>query len=175
MGCTIVVSQTKNEEERISAGAARKPSESQHKTGRRTASAAPPRIEFEISRLPPHPGSPTSLTPIQHTQHRILPPAFEMYEEWVALPAAGTIDRDARVSVGAPSCYIRRMTPTVKGRRVFSLIKPRRKDHSLGARTSRIENQYSDDYLVDSAGVLPAAAEDVFPDTDDFRRRSHPQ
>ena len=143
-----LVSQIKNEEERISAGGGAKAIESQHKKGRRTA-------RERIAKL---------IDPGSHFFELSIYAAYEMYEEWGGAPAAGTITGIARVC-GRTFMLIAN-DATVKAGAFFPITAKK----VIRAQNIAIENHIPTIYLVDSAGVFLPLQEDVFPDTDDFGR-----
>ena len=143
-----LLTEIKNEEERIRQGGGAKAIESQHKKGRLTARE---RIGKLID-----PGS-------QFFELGIYA-AYEMYEEWGGAPAAGTITGLARVC--NRTFMIIANDATVKAGAFFPMTAKK----VIRAQNIAIENHIPTIYLVDSAGVFLPLQEDVFPDTDDFGR-----
>lgn len=90
--------------------------------------------------------------------------AYEMYEEWGGLPAAGVITGIGRVS--GKDCMIIANDATVKAGAMF----PQSVKKVLRAQRIAYQCRLPILYLVDSSGVfLPLQAE-IFPDEDDFGR-----
>ncbi len=143
-----LLTEIKNEEERIRQGGGAKAIEAQHKKGRLTARE---RIGKLID-----PGSAFFELGIYA--------AHEMYEEWGGAPAAGTLTGLARVA-GRLVMLIAN-DATVKAGAFFPLTAKK----VIRAQNIAIENRIPTIYLVDSAGVFLPLQEDVFPDTDDFGR-----
>ena len=142
-----VVSQVRNEEEKIREGGGAKAIENQHGKGRLTARErinllADPGSFFEL-------GSYT---------------AFGMYEEWGGAPAAGVITGLGRIHTRL--VMIIANDATVKAGAFFPMTSKK----VIRAQNIAIENRVPTVYLVDSAGVFLPLQEDVFPDTDDFGR-----
>jgi 3-methylcrotonyl-CoA carboxylase beta subunit len=142
-----VMSQVRNEGEKICEGGGAKAIESQHKKGRLTARE---RIERLID-----PGSFFELG---------IYAAYGMYEEWGGAPAAGVITGMARVETRL--VMIIANDATVKAGAFFPMTAKK----VIRAQNIAIENRIPTIYLVDSAGVFLPLQEDVFPDTDDFGR-----
>jgi acetyl-CoA carboxylase carboxyltransferase component len=142
-----MVSQVRNEEEKIREGGGLKAIESQHKKGRLTARE---RINllvdtgtfFEIGSFAAH----------------------GMYEEWGGAPAAGVITGLGRIHTRL--VMIIANDATVKAGAFFPMTSKK----VIRAQNIAIENRVPTMYLVDSAGVFLPLQEDVFPDTDDFGR-----
>src|SRR5450432_2611359 len=142
-----LVSQVRNEEERIREGGGLKAIESQHNKGRLTARE---RINllvdagsfFEIGSFAAH----------------------GMYEEWGGAPAAGVITGLGRIHTRL--VMIIANDATVKAGAFFPMTSKK----VIRAQNVAIENRIPTIYLVDSAGVFLPLQEDVFPDTDDFGR-----
>jgi len=142
-----LVSQVRNQEEKIREGGGAKNIESQHAKGRLTARErihllADPGTFFELG---------------EYT-------AYGMYEEWGGAPAAGVI-------IGLARIYTRLVMiiandATVKAGAFFPMTTKK----VIRAQNIAIENRVPTVYLVDSAGVFLPLQEDVFPDTDDFGR-----
>jgi len=143
-----LLTEIKNEEEKIRQGGGAKAIESQHKKSRLTARE---RIEKLID-----PGS--------RFFELGLYAAYEMYEEWGGAPAAGTITGLARVA--GRQMMIIANDATVKAGAFFPMTAKK----VIRAQNIAIENHIPTIYLVDSAGVFLPLQEDVFPDTDDFGR-----
>jgi 3-methylcrotonyl-CoA carboxylase beta subunit len=142
-----VMSQVRNEGEKICEGGGAKAIESQHKKGRLTARE---RIERLID-----PGSFFELG---------IYAAYGMYEEWGGAPAAGVITGMARIETRL--VMIIANDATVKAGAFFPMTAKK----VIRAQNIAIENRIPTIYLVDSAGVFLPLQEDVFPDTDDFGR-----
>src|SRR6202049_3603601 len=142
-----MVSQIRNEEEKIREGGGPKGIESQHSKGRLTARE---RINllvdtgtfFEIGSFA----------------------AYGMYEEWGGAPAAGGITGLGRIHTRL--VMIIANDATVKAGAFFPMTSKK----VIRAQNIAIENRIPTMYLVDSAGVFLPLQEDVFPDTDDFGR-----
>jgi 3-methylcrotonyl-CoA carboxylase beta subunit len=142
-----MVSQVRNEEEKIREGGGSKAIESQHNKGRLTARE---RINllvdagtfFEIGSFAAH----------------------GMYQEWGGAPAAGVITGLGRIHTRL--VMIIANDATVKAGAFFPLTSKK----VIRAQNIAIENRVPTMYLVDSAGVFLPLQEDVFPDTDDFGR-----
>ena len=143
-----LLTQIKNEEQKIREGGGAKAVESQHKKGRLTARE---RIEKLID-----PGSPFF--------ELALYAAFEMYEEWGGAPSAGTVTGLATVC--ARKFMVIANDGTVKAGAFFPMTAKK----VIRAQNIAIENRIPVIYLVDSAGIFLPLQEDVFPDTDDFGR-----
>ena len=142
-----LVSQIRNEEEKIREGGGPKAIESQHAKGRMTARErisllADPGSFFEVG----------------------IYAAFGMYEEWGGAPAAGVITGLARIHTRL--VMIIANDATVKAGAFFPMTAKK----VLRAQNIAIDNRIPTIYLVDSAGVFLPLQEDVFPDTDDFGR-----
>jgi len=142
-----MVSQMRNEEEKIREGGGAKAIESQHSKGRLTARErisllADPGSFFEIGSFA----------------------AYGMYEEWGAAPSAGVITGLARIHTRL--VMIIANDATVKAGAFFPMTSKK----VIRAQNIAIENRIPTMYLVDSAGVFLPLQEDVFPDTDDFGR-----
>jgi 3-methylcrotonyl-CoA carboxylase beta subunit len=142
-----MVSQVRNEEEKIREGGGPKAVENQHSKGRLTARE---RINllvdlgtfFEIGSFAAH----------------------GMYEEWGGAPAAGVITGLGRIHTRL--VMIIANDATVKAGAFFPMTSKK----VIRAQNIAIENRIPTMYLVDSAGVFLPLQEDVFPDTDDFGR-----
>jgi acetyl-CoA carboxylase carboxyltransferase component len=142
-----LVSQVRNEEEKIREGGGPKAIESQHAKGRMTAreriaQLADPASFFELGIYAAH----------------------GMYEEWGGAPAAGVITGLARIHTRLVMVIAN--DATVKAGAFFPMTAKK----VIRAQNIAIENRIPTIYLVDSAGVFLPLQEDVFPDTDDFGR-----
>jgi 3-methylcrotonyl-CoA carboxylase beta subunit len=142
-----LVSQIRNEEEKIREGGGSKAIESQHAKKRLTARErigllADPGTFFELGIYAAH----------------------GMYEEWGGAPAAGVITGLARIHTRL--VMIIANDATVKAGAFFPMTSKK----VIRAQNTAIENRVPTIYLVDSAGVFLPLQEDVFPDTDDFGR-----
>src|SRR5262250_3315705 len=142
-----LVSQIRNEEEKIREGGGAKAIENQHNKKRLTAR--------ERIKLLADPGSFFELGSYA---------AFGMYEEWGGAPSAGVITGLARVHTRL--VMIIANDATVKAGAFFPMTSKK----VIRAQNIAIENRVPTIYLVDSAGVFLPLQEDVFPDTDDFGR-----
>ena len=142
-----LVSQIRNEEEKIREGGGPKAIENQHAKKRLTArerihSLADQGTFFELGSYA----------------------AFGMYEEWGGAPSAGVITGLARIHTRL--VMIIANDATVKAGAFFPMTSKK----VIRAQNIAIENRVPTIYLVDSAGVFLPLQEDVFPDTDDFGR-----
>src|SRR6202044_580549 len=142
-----MVSQVRNEEEKIREGGGPKAIENQHSKGRLTARERinlllDPGTFFEIGAFAAH----------------------GMYEEWGGAPAAGVITGLGRIHTRL--VMIIANDATVKAGAFFPMTSKK----VIRAQNIAIENRIPTIYLVDSAGVFLPLQEDVFPDTDDFGR-----
>jgi 3-methylcrotonyl-CoA carboxylase beta subunit len=142
-----LVSQVRNEEEKIRESGGAKAIESQHAKGRLTAREriqrlVDPKTFFELG----------------------IYSAYGMYEEWGGAPAAGVLTGLARVHTRL--VMIIANDATVKAGAFFPMTSKK----VIRAQNIAIENRIPTIYLVDSAGVFLPLQEDVFPDTDDFGR-----
>jgi acetyl-CoA carboxylase carboxyltransferase component len=142
-----LVSQVRNEEEKIREGGGSKAIESQHAKKRLTARErigllADPGSFFELGIYAAH----------------------GMYQEWGGAPAAGVITGLARIHTRL--VMIIANDATVKAGAFFPMTSKK----VIRAQNIAIENRVPTIYLVDSAGVFLPLQEDVFPDTDDFGR-----
>jgi len=142
-----LVSQIRNQEEKIREGGGPKAIESQHAKKRLTAREriqllADPGTFFELGSYA----------------------AFGMYEEWGGAPSAGVITGLARIHTRL--VMIIANDATVKAGAFFPMTSKK----VIRAQNIAIENRVPTIYLVDSAGVFLPLQEDVFPDTDDFGR-----
>jgi len=142
-----LVSQIRNEEEKIREGGGSSAIESQHKKGRLTAR--------ERIALLADPGSLFELGSYA---------AYGMYEEWGGAPGAGVVTGLARIHTRL--VMIIANDATVKAGAFFPMTSKK----VIRAQNIAIENRVPTVYLVDSAGVFLPLQEDVFPDTDDFGR-----
>jgi 3-methylcrotonyl-CoA carboxylase beta subunit len=142
-----MVSQVRNEEEKIREGGGSKAIESQHGKGRLTARE---RIQLLVD-----PGSFFELGVYA---------AHKMYGEWGGAAAAGVITGLARIQTRM--VMIIANDATVKAGAFFPMTSKK----VIRAQNIAIENRIPTVYLVDSAGVFLPLQEDVFPDTDDFGR-----
>src|SRR5438093_7038512 len=143
-----LLTEIKNEEERMRQGGGAKAIEAQHQKGRLTARE---RILKLID-----PGSPWFELGLYA--------AHAMYEEWGGAPAAGTITGLGRVQ--GRLVMIIANDATVKAGAFFPMTAKK----VIRAQNISIDNRIPTIYLVDSAGVFLPLQEDVFPDTDDFGR-----
>ena len=142
-----MVSQVRNEEEKIREGGGAKAIEGQHAKGRLTARE---RINLLVDA-----GSFFELASYA---------AFGMYEEWGGAPAAGVV-------VGLGRIHTRLVMIIANGATVKAgAFFPMTSKKVIRAQNIAIENRIPTVYLVDSAGVFLPLQEDVFPDTDDFGR-----
>jgi 3-methylcrotonyl-CoA carboxylase beta subunit len=142
-----LMSQIRNESERICEGGGPKAIANQHSKQRLTARErihllADPETFFELG----------------------LYAAHGMYEEWGGAPAAGVITGLARIQTRL--VMIIANDATVKAGAFFPMTAKK----VIRAQNIAIENHIPTIYLVDSAGVFLPLQEDVFPDTDDFGR-----
>jgi 3-methylcrotonyl-CoA carboxylase beta subunit len=142
-----LVSQVRNEEEKIREGGGAKAIESQHGKKRLTARE---RLNLLLD-----PGSFFELG---------IYSAYGMYEEWGGAPAAGVITGLGRVQTRLVMVIAN--DATVKAGAFFPMTSKK----VIRAQNIAIENRIPTIYLVDSAGVFLPLQEDVFPDTDDFGR-----
>jgi 3-methylcrotonyl-CoA carboxylase beta subunit len=142
-----LMSQVRNEGERIGEGGGAEAVESQHNKGRKTARE---RIDLLVDA-----GSFFEIG---------LFAARDMYGEWGGAPAAGVITGLARIETRL--IMIIANDATVKAGAFFPMTSKK----VIRAQNIAIENRIPTIYLVDSAGVFLPLQEDVFPDTDDFGR-----
>src|SRR5271155_3405803 len=142
-----LMSQVRNENEKISEGGGAKAIENQHAKGRLTARE---RIELLVD-------SETFFELGIYAAHG-------MYEEWGGAQAAGVITGLARIHTRM--VMIIANDATVKAGAFFPMTSKK----VIRAQNIAIENRIPTVYLVDSAGVFLPLQEDVFPDTDDFGR-----
>src|SRR3984957_7233351 len=142
-----LMSQVRNESEKISEGGGARAIENQRGKGRLTARE---RIELLVDA-----GTFFELG---------IYAAHGMYEEWGGAPAAGVITGLARVQTRM--VMIIANDENVKAGAFFPITSKK----VIRAQNIAIENRIPTIYLVDSAGVFLPLQEDVFPDTDDFGR-----
>jgi len=142
-----MVSQVRNEEEKIREGGGQKAIESQHGKGRLTARE---RINLLVDT-----GTFFELGSFA---------AYRMYEEWGGAPAAGVVTGLGRIHTRL--VMIIANDATVKAGAFFPMTSKK----VIRAQNMAIENRIPTVYMVDSAGVFLPLQEDVFPDTDDFGR-----
>jgi 3-methylcrotonyl-CoA carboxylase beta subunit len=142
-----MVSQVRNEEEKIREGGGPKAIENQHAKGRLTARE---RINLLVD-----PGTFFELGSFA---------AYGMYEEWGGAPAAGVVTGLGRIHTRL--VMIIANDATVKAGAFFPMTSKK----VIRAQNMALENRIPTVYLVDSAGVFLPLQEDVFPDTDDFGR-----
>src|ERR1700722_5614033 len=142
-----MVSQVRNQEEKIREGGGAKAIESQHGKGRLT-------VRERISLLV-DPGTFFELGSFA---------AYGMYEEWGGAPAAGVVTGLGRIQTRL--AMIIANDATVKAGAFFPMTAKK----VIRAQNISIENRIPTVYLVDSAGVFLPLQEDVFPDADDFGR-----
>ena len=143
-----LLTEIKNEEERLREGGGAKAIASQHEKKRLTA-------RERIARV---------IDPDVPFFELGLYAAWEMYEEWGGAPAAGAITGLARVA--GRLVMIIANDATVKAGAFFPMTAKK----VIRAQNIAIDNRIPTLYLVDSAGVFLPLQEDVFPDTDDFGR-----
>jgi 3-methylcrotonyl-CoA carboxylase beta subunit len=143
-----LLTELKNEEEKIREGGGAKAVDSQHKKNRLTA-------RERVAAL---------IDPGTHFFELGIYAAYEMYEEWGGAPAAGTITGLGRVA--GRMFMIVANDATVKAGAFFPMTAKK----VIRAQNIAIDNRIPTIYLVDSAGVFLPLQEDVFPDTDDFGR-----
>jgi acetyl-CoA carboxylase carboxyltransferase component len=142
-----LMSQVRNEGERICEGGGPRAVENQHNKKRLTVREridllVDPKTFFELG----------------------LYAAHAMYEEWGGAPAAGVVTGLARIHTRM--VMIIANDATVKAGAFFPMTSKK----VIRAQNIAIENRIPTIYLVDSAGVFLPLQEDVFPDTDDFGR-----
>src|SRR6266581_4125051 len=90
--------------------------------------------------------------------------AYEMYEQWGRVPAAGAVAGIGNVA-NVP-CMIVANDATVKAGAFF----PQTAKKLIRAQRIAFENNLPLIYLVDSAGVFLPMQDEIFPDEDDFGR-----
>jgi 3-methylcrotonyl-CoA carboxylase beta subunit len=143
-----LLTEIKNEENKIREGGGKKAIESQHRKGRLTARERIARLVdsepefFELGIYAAH----------------------QMYEEWGGAPAGGVITGLGRVK--GRLVMIIANDATVKAGAFFPLTSKK----VIRAQNIALENRIPTIYLVDSSGIFLPLQEDVFPDTDDFGR-----
>ncbi len=142
-----LVSQVRNQEEKIREGGGAKAAENQHGKGRltareRIAKLADPGTFFELGAYA----------------------GFGMYEDWGGAPAAGVVTGLARIHTRLVMVIAN--DATVKAGAFFPMTSKK----VIRAQNIALENRIPTIYLVDSAGIFLPLQEDVFPDTDDFGR-----
>jgi 3-methylcrotonyl-CoA carboxylase beta subunit len=142
-----LMSQVRNEGERICEGGGPRAVESQHNKKRLTVREridllVDPKTFFELG----------------------LYAAHAMYEEWGGAPAAGVVTGLARIHTRM--VMIIANDATVKAGAFFPMTSKK----VIRAQNIALDNRIPTIYLVDSAGVFLPLQEDVFPDTDDFGR-----
>jgi 3-methylcrotonyl-CoA carboxylase beta subunit len=142
-----LMSQVRNEGEKICEGGGPRAIDSQHAKGRLTARERidlllDPKSFFELGIYAAH----------------------GMYEEWGGAPAAGVITGLGRIH-GRLAMIIAN-DATVKAGAFFPMTSKK----VIRAQNIAIDNRIPTIYLVDSAGVFLPLQEDVFPDSDDFGR-----
>src|SRR5580693_1742339 len=142
-----LMSQVRNEGEKICEGGGPKAIENQHAKGRLTARE---RIAL--------------LADLGTFFELGIYAAHGMYEEWGGAQAAGVITGLARIHTRM--VMIIANDATVKAGAFFPMTSKK----VIRAQNIAIENRIPTIYLVDSAGVFLPLQEDVFPDTDDFGR-----
>src|SRR5215472_9881537 len=135
-----LVSQVRNEQEKICEGGGPKAIESQHAKGRLTARE---RIKLLVD--------PDSFFELG------LYAAFGMYDEWGGAPSAGVITGLGRIHTRL--VMIIANDATVKAGAFFPMTSKK----VIRAQNIAIENRIPTIYLVDSAGVFLPLQEDVFP------------
>jgi len=143
-----LLTEIKNEEQKIREGGGAKAIESQHKKGRLTA-------RERIAKL---------IDPGTSFFELGLYVAYEMYEEWGGAPSAGTVTGLATVC--GHKFMVIANDATVKAGAFFPMTAKK----VIRAQNIALENRIPVIYLVDSAGIFLPLQEDVFPDTDDFGR-----
>lgn len=99
-----------------------------------------------------------------HTFEAGLWAAYEMYNEWGGLPAAGVITTIGNIC--GRSCMVIANDATVKAGAMF----PQSIKKVLRAQRIAYEHRLPVIFLVDSSGVFLPLQEDIFPDEDDFGR-----
>jgi 3-methylcrotonyl-CoA carboxylase beta subunit len=143
-----LVSNLRNEEDRLLEGGGKKAIESQHGKKRLTA-------RERLSLL---------LDPGTELFELGMYAAWRMYEEWGGAPCAGVITGLGKIH--GRTFMIIANDATVKAGAFFPMTAKK----VIRAQNIAIENHIPTIYLVDSAGVFLPLQEDVFPDTDDFGR-----
>jgi 3-methylcrotonyl-CoA carboxylase beta subunit len=143
-----LLTEIKDEEEKIRQGGGHNAIEAQHRKGRLTA-------RERLAKL---------IDPGSALFELGLYAAHEMYQEWGGAPAAGTLTGLGRVHERL--VMIIANDATVKAGAFFPMTAKK----VIRAQNIAIVNRIPTLYLVDSAGVFLPLQEDVFPDTDDFGR-----
>lgn len=143
-----LVSNLRNEEEKLLEGGGKKAIQSQHEKKRLTARE---RLALLLD-------SGTRLFELG------LYAAYGMYEEWGGAPCAGVITGLGKIH--GRTFMIIANDATVKAGAFFPMTAKK----VIRAQNIAIDNHIPTIYLVDSAGVFLPLQEDVFPDTDDFGR-----
>src|SRR6201990_536321 len=142
-----LVSEVRNQEEKIREGGGQKAIENQHSKGRLTARE---RIQKLVD---------------QGTFFELgLFAGYRMYDEWGGAAAAGVITGLARIETRMVMGIAN--DATVKAGAFFPMTSKK----VIRAQNIAIDNRIPVIYLVDSAGIFLPLQEDVFPDTDDFGR-----
>src|ERR1700735_2015408 len=142
-----LMSQVRNEGEKICEGGGNKGIQNQHGKGRLTARE---RIDLLVDK--------------KSFFELGIYAAHGMYEEWGGAPAAGVITGIGRIHTRM--VMIIANDATVKAGAFFPMTSKK----VIRAQNIAIENRIPTIYLVDSARVFLPLQEDVFPDTDDFGR-----
>ncbi|HVZ16440.1 MAG TPA: carboxyl transferase domain-containing protein, partial [Terriglobales bacterium] len=143
-----LVSELRNEEEKLELGGGPKAIEAQHAKKRLTARE---RIALLLD-----PG--TELFELG------MYAAYGMYEEWGGAPCAGVVTGLGKIHGRTFMLIVN--DATVKAGAFFPMTAKK----VIRAQNIAIDNHIPTIYLVDSAGVFLPLQEDVFPDTDDFGR-----
>jgi 3-methylcrotonyl-CoA carboxylase beta subunit len=143
-----LVSDLRNEEDKLLEGGGKKAIQSQHEKKRLTARE---RLALLLD-----PG--TELFELGMWA------AYGMYEEWGGAPCAGVITGLGKMH--GRTFMIIANDATVKAGAFFPMTAKK----VIRAQNIALENHIPTIYLVDSAGVFLPLQEDVFPDTDDFGR-----
>ncbi len=143
-----LVSNLRNEEDKLEEGGGQKAIDAQHAKKRLTAR--------ERIRLLLDPG--TELFELG------MYAAWGMYEEWGGAPCAGVVTGLGKIHGRTFMLIVN--DATVKAGAFFPMTAKK----VIRAQNIAIDNHIPTIYLVDSAGVFLPLQEDVFPDTDDFGR-----
>ena len=143
-----LVSDLRNEEDKLMEGGGQKAIDAQHAKKRLTARE---RIDLLLD-----PG--TELFELG------MYAAFGMYEEWGGAPCAGVVTGLGKIHGRTFMLIVN--DATVKAGAFFPMTAKK----VIRAQNIAIDNHIPTIYLVDSAGVFLPLQEDVFPDTDDFGR-----
>jgi 3-methylcrotonyl-CoA carboxylase beta subunit len=143
-----LVSEIRNQEDKLLEGGGKKAIDAQHAKNRLTARE---RIALLLD-----PG--TELFELG------MYAAFGMYEEWGGAPCAGVVTGLGKIH--GRTVMIIANDATVKAGAFFPMTAKK----VIRAQNISLENHIPTIYLVDSAGVFLPLQEDVFPDTDDFGR-----